>query len=77
VSRAFKQVFDGDWVYPRHNGYRMRCCDCGLVHRVNFRVVKDSSGQLSVRFQAFRAGRATAMSRRYMDRVTYGKKGKR
>ena len=35
----FKQVHDGEWVRPRRNGYYMKCCDCGLVHRVDFRLV--------------------------------------
>ena len=28
-----------EWVRPRHRGYLLRCCDCGLVHRMDFRVV--------------------------------------
>lgn len=27
------------WVQPITKGYRMQCCDCGLVHLVDFRVV--------------------------------------
>ena len=26
------------WQWPKHNDYRMACCDCGLVHRIDFRV---------------------------------------
>lgn len=37
----------------------MGCCDCGLVHRINFRV---QNGK--VQFQAFRDNRATAAKRR-------------
>jgi len=29
-----------EWVSPKHEGYLMKCCDCGLVHEVDFRVVK-------------------------------------
>lgn len=29
-----------DWERPVMNGYHMACCDCGLVHTINFRVVK-------------------------------------
>jgi hypothetical protein len=32
-----------DWQWPRHNGYRIACCDCGLVHRIDFRI--DTSGR--------------------------------
>lgn len=28
------------WVPPLMNGYRMACCDCGLVHDMEYRVVK-------------------------------------
>ncbi len=28
------------WKYPRMNGYKMGCCDCGLVHLVEFNVIK-------------------------------------
>jgi hypothetical protein len=30
------------WVPPMMKGYRMACCDCGLVHDMEFRVVKVS-----------------------------------
>ena len=29
-----------DWVTPIMQGYKMACCDCGLVHNVEFRVVR-------------------------------------
>ena len=28
-----------EWVSPIMNGYRLECCDCGLVHEFQFRVV--------------------------------------
>lgn len=39
------------WVQPITKGYRMQCCDCGLVHVMEFRVV---SGRAH-----FRARRST------------------
>ena len=39
----------GEWVQPIERGYRMHCCDCGLVHVMNFRIRKRR-----VQFQAFR-----------------------
>lgn len=27
-----------DWVHPLP-GYRMKCCDCGLVHNMEFAIV--------------------------------------
>jgi len=29
-----------DWIAPKHRGYRMACCDCGLVHDLAFAVAK-------------------------------------
>ena len=29
-----------DWQSPMHAKYMMKCCDCGLVHEAQFRVVK-------------------------------------
>ena len=28
------------WVQPTMRGYQMKCCDCGLVHEVEFRVFR-------------------------------------
>lgn len=33
-----------DWVQPRHSRYLLKCCDCGLVHVMQFRVVKAQKG---------------------------------
>ena len=29
-----------EWIWPKQRGFNWGCCDCGLTHRVNFRVVK-------------------------------------
>lgn len=56
----YTQVYDGEWIRPMpQRGHKMRCCDCGLVHRMNFKV---SGGK--VMFQAYRDARATAATRR-------------
>ena len=34
------QVKAGEWVQPVRKGYRFQCCDCSLVHRLDFRVLK-------------------------------------
>lgn len=28
------------WIHPTMTGYHMACCDCGLVHTINFRAFK-------------------------------------
>ena len=49
----FQQVYDGEWVQPVRRGYRMKCCDCGLVHRLDFRLLKNRRGS-RIQFRAFR-----------------------
>lgn len=64
------------WEYPTHSGYRMACCDCGLVHTIDFRVdtdrplrnqagrrIRRANGHVS--FRVARDNRSTAMLRRY------------
>lgn len=51
----------GEWVQPIRKGYKMACCDCGLVHVLDFRVHRGR-----VQFRVFRNNRATAAIRRHM-----------
>ena len=55
----YNKVNDGDIVRPKMSGWKLMCCDCGLVHQMKFRVIK---GQ--VEFVAMRDYRATAAARR-------------
>lgn len=50
-----------EWIAPEPD-YRIRCCDCSLVHDVEHRVVK---GSVQLRFR--RNERATAASRRNLS----------
>jgi len=59
----YKQVLDGEWIRPRMKGWKMACCDCGLVHVMNFKLRKEWPGGIMV--QATRDNRATAAKRRY------------
>lgn len=69
------------WVYPIMRGYKMACCDCGLVHEMRFAVVKAEPSSASgtfghgpplrgyrVAFVARRAERYTAAERARMKR---------
>jgi hypothetical protein len=53
----------GEWLQPVRKNYKMRCCDCALVHTINFRI---KNGR--VQLQAFRDERATGQSRRWMKK---------
>jgi hypothetical protein len=55
----YPQIEDDEWFRPVQVGYMFMCCDCSLVHVLNFRV---RSGQ--VEMKATRHKRATAAARR-------------
>lgn len=52
-----------DWVQPVVSGYRMSCCDCGLVHNMEFRLHEGR-----IQFRASRHTRATAAMRTWKKR---------
>jgi hypothetical protein len=61
----------GEWVQPIRKGYKMACCDCGLVHTMDFRIAKAGRVQ-KVQFRVFRNNRSTAMMRRHANiKVTH------
>ncbi|MGZ3309463.1 MAG: hypothetical protein ACXU8R_13165 [Xanthobacteraceae bacterium] len=45
----------GEWTRPRMKNFREQCCDCGLIHRLDFRIVDGK-----VEFRTRRDDRATA-----------------
>lgn len=57
------KVNGDEWVKPVMKGYRMMCCDCGLVHVMDFKVIRWGRGH-KVLFRADRHNRATAAARR-------------
>ncbi len=61
---TFDPAEDGEWIQPVKRGYLMACCDCGLVHRIDFRIANDR-----VQYRAYRAPRLTA-ARRKLRRIT-------
>ena len=50
----YKKTKDGEWVQPRRKNYHMKCCDCGLVHKMDFKLIKDKLGRAKILFRAFR-----------------------
>lgn len=53
------QAEAGEWMDMPGRHYRLICCDCGLSHDFEFRVVKGK-----IRFRAYRNERSTAAVRR-------------
>jgi hypothetical protein len=62
-----KQLGDGwtRWVQPVPKGYLMECCDCGLVHRMNFRTHRGR-----IQFKAQRASAYTKRARKRLRRAS-------
>ena len=68
------------WIQPVMNGYRICCCDCGLVHAMQFkctRVDEEKNGEWTdyeelpedryrVEFRVALAPRSTGQIRRHM-----------
>lgn len=66
--RSYPLLAEDAWERPRRNGYRWACCDCALVHRMDFRTADDGA----VEFRAARDNRATGQLRR-QDRRRAGR----
>lgn len=56
---AYETPRPGEWVQPVVVGYKAACCDCCLVHRIDFRI---HLGRIQLRVR--RDNRATAALRR-------------
>ena len=47
------------WIQPIRRGYKLACCDCGLIHSVDFRIFKGR-----VQFRVRRADGLTRIARK-------------
>lgn len=66
--RSYYHVADGEWITVARRGYRDQCCDCGLIHDVDFRV--NEHGQ--IQYRAKRNGKATGGARSHKGRSRHG-----
>lgn len=57
----YPKLQDGEWIFPEKEGFKWACCDCGLVHRLEFVTAPEDA---SLAFRATRDKRATAAKRR-------------
>ena len=57
---SYYQITDGEWIAVPRRGFKEQCCDCGLVHKLNFRI--SPAGVLEI--QTMRDQRATGAVRR-------------
>ncbi len=58
----FYRQKDGEWIIPPKKNYKIMCCDCGLVHTIDFKIVNRD-----ILFRAFRDNRSTGQARRYKE----------
>ena len=49
-----------EWIRPVMEGYKMACCDCGLVHKIDFKI---EDGRVWIK--ATRDRRATGQIRKH------------
>jgi hypothetical protein len=49
----YRVAENGQWIRPRMKRYFMKCCDCGLVHAMDFKVIQWGRGH-KIEFRAFR-----------------------
>lgn len=49
----YPQIQDNEWIQPRRRGWLMKCCGCGLVHRLRFRLRRIGAVR-RIQFQAKR-----------------------
>lgn len=68
-----------DWQEPVTRGYRIRCCDCGLVHimdfrisrqKIQFRVARDNRSTASIRSAWLRSGVGAEIGARLLKAIT-------
>lgn len=64
---SYPKPKEGEPVLPIMKGYKMACCDCGLVHLLKFEIVK-IRGRNRVQFRAWRENGATGQVRRRMTK---------
>ena len=57
-----EQPEEGVWVRPIKRGYKMVCCDCGLVHRMDFDHIPHGRGR-KVIIRAWRDDEETVKGR--------------
>jgi len=60
TKSAYYQVTDGEWIEVYLKGNKDQCCDCGLVHRTNYRLTAKGK----IEYQVYRDARATAAARK-------------
>lgn len=63
------------WQTPIMKGYKMQCCDCGLIHEMEFEVIKEGKKLAKGWFKAqlIKNGRVRMRAKRWEEAL--GRKG--
>lgn len=72
------QRWDGEWVDVTAER-NLACCDCGLVHKEEYRIIKAENGSEHILRRVIRNRRATAnrrMSMKARKKGIFAKKNK-
>lgn len=68
MTKGYIQIVEGEWIEPAKKGFIDQCCDCHLVHVIDFAVVdsrtKEKIPHATVQFKLRVDRRKTAASRR-------------
>jgi Zn-finger protein len=68
MTKGYMQIEEGDWIEPSHNGFVDQCCDCHLVHVMQFAVIDRKTRKpvtgVQVQFKLKIDRRRTSASRR-------------
>ena len=65
MVESYPMAEENEWIKPIMKNYGMACCDCGLVHRIDFKVVRWGRGH-KIWMRLRRDQRATGQLRRHM-----------
>jgi len=59
IKRNISQTYDGVWRTPPRKNFYRACCDCGLIHREEYRVRKGK-----IQYRVWRDKAETRLERR-------------
>jgi hypothetical protein len=67
MTKGYQQIHGGEWIEPSRQGFVDQCCDCCLVHVIDFAVVDKDKKPIpgaTVQFKLRVDRRKTAAARR-------------
>lgn len=61
----YEYAEDNEWIQPVKKDFKLVCCDCGLTHDVDFRIVRKGRKE-KIQFRVRRNNRITGQIRRHL-----------